>query len=1021
LELINPTNSEKRRYLIIMNMKPIPKKIYIIAMCFWWINATAQKTEILSNFDAKFHHALKLYNNKAYAGAQTHFIDISEKSTRYQNIKTEADYYDAMCAIKLDQDDAEEKVLQFVKDHPYSSKKERIYLNIGNYYFVNRKASHALKWYRKVNPALLSVDDNDELDYKMGYTMLVSNYLGDAKERFKKLLSSPRYGNDARYFYGYISYKQENYGEAEDNLTAVAEDAMYESKANYYLLDMAFKAGKFENAIQVGEKIFPTVEKKKKSDVAKIIGESYFNTEAYDKAIPYLKQYKGKDGKWNNTDYYYLGYAYYKQGEFDLAIQNFNKIIDGDTKIAQNAYYHLGECYLKANKKTEALNAFKNASEMAFDQEIANDAALNYAKLSYENGNPYKSVPNVLKDYLEKYPEGEKSGEIKELLITSYLHQQDYQGAINYLQKNKSPENDELANEVSLYRGIQLFNEKKYAKATPHFLIATKAENPIIKNKARYWMAETDHLQGNYKNALKGFMSVDNVEIDEVKTLNYNIGYANFKLKRYKDAITYFLKFLDQKTDDNDLNDDASNRLGDSYFATKQYTEAVIAYDNVIKQGGAGSDYALYQKAMSYGLSGRKEKKIIDLETLANDYTTSDLVDDALFQLAMTHTTSGNTVKANATYDTLLAQFPESSYAPSALLRQGLLYYNGNANEKALEKFKTVVANYPGTIEAKQAVTNARTVYVDMNRVDEYATWVKGVAFANVSDSDIDNTTYEAAENKFLDNNTSRAITGFNTYLDRFPNGLHALKAHFYLAQSYMKDEDSDSAMPHYEYVTNQPRNEFSEEALSKLAELYLEEENWDKGIALLQRLESEANHPQNLLFAQSNLMKGYYEKKDYTNAVAYAEKVLGKEKLDQVVEEDARIIIARSAIETGDFVTAEEYYTILDESASGELKAETLYYKAFFLHDFESYEDSNKEVQNLIANYSNYKYWGVKSYIIMAKNFYALKDAYQATYILENVVKNFTQFKDLVEEANNELNKIRNNEAKTNASINSK
>jgi TolA-binding protein len=33
--------------------------------------------------------------------------------------------------------------------------------------------------------------------------------------------------------------------------------------------------------------------------------------------------------KWNNTDYYQLGYAYYKQNDFENAISQFNKIING--------------------------------------------------------------------------------------------------------------------------------------------------------------------------------------------------------------------------------------------------------------------------------------------------------------------------------------------------------------------------------------------------------------------------------------------------------------------------------------------------------------------------------------------------------------------------------------------------------------------------------------------------------------------------------------------------------------------
>ena len=53
-----------------------------------------------------------------------------------------------------------------------------------------------------------------------------------------------------------------------------------------------------------------------------------------------------------------------------------------------------------------------------------------------------------------------------------------------------------------------------------------------------------------------------------------------------------------------------------------------------------------------------------------------------------------------------------------------------------------------------------------------------------------------------------------------------------------------------------------------------------------------------------------------------------------------------------------------------------------------------------------------------MAKNFYALKDAYQATYILESVTTNFTDYPDVVEEAKAELAVIKAAESKTNSSV---
>jgi hypothetical protein len=53
-----------------------------------------------------------------------------------------------------------------------------------------------------------------------------------------------------------------------------------------------------------------------------------------------------------------------------------------------------------------------------------------------------------------------------------------------------------------------------------------------------------------------------------------------------------------------------------------------------------------------------------------------------------------------------------------------------------------------------------------------------------------------------------------------------------------------------------------------------------------------------------------------------------------------------------------------------------------------------------------------------MAKNFYALGDAFQATYILESVISNFPDFDAVVQEATTELNTIKTKEAKTNSSI---
>ena len=302
--------------------------------------------------------------------------------------------------------------------------------------------------------------------------------------------------------------------------------------------------------------------------------------------------------------------------------------------------------------------------------------------------------------------------------------------------------------------------------------------------------------------------------------------------------------------------------------------------------------------------------------------------------------------------------------------------------------------------------------------MDEYAAWVRTLDFVEVTDADLDNATYQAAEKQYLDENVNDAIKQFNGYLNQFSNGLHATQAHFYLAQLYFKKDLKSNAEPHYAYVVSKSQSEFSEEALLRLSQIQLDKKDWNAAIPTLKRLEAEANFPQNSLFAQSNLMQSNYQLNNYNQAVAYAEKVLGNGNLDNKIRSDAHVIIARSAIKTNDAAKARTAYAQVETFATGETAAEALYYNAYFKNKDGLYAESNQVTQRLAKDYSGYKYYGAKGLVVMAKNFYALGDAFQATYILESVIKNFSNFEDVKTEAQTELNKIKTEEAKTNSSV---
>ena len=984
---------------------------------------SAQKSAIYTYDLKEFDKALALYNDKQYASAQLIFEHVKNNATT-EEVQSDCAYYIANCAIRTNKANADALMEKFVTDYPTSTKQNQAYIEVAQYFFEQGNYPKALLWFDKVDESYMSKSDSDKFNFQKGYAYFNAKKKKEATTYFNKVVNSPEFGSQAKYYLGFMAYEGDDYKEATKYFDEVSGEEKYKEKLSYYQADMNFKLGNFQKAIDLGQKAMSKSNELEKSELNKIIGESYFNLKQYDKAIPFLEQYAGKKGKWNNTDFYQLGYAYYERKDYEKAISQFNKIIEGKDFVAQNAYYHLGLSYLNTGKKQEALNAFKNASEMDFNAQIQEDAALNYAKVSYDIGNAYQTVPAILLDFLKKYPNNSSRSEVEKLLVDSYISTKNYKEALTLLEKNRSAENKAAYQKVLFYRGLELYNESNYQEAGKMFKSAiSEQKTPEFTARATFWKAETEYVTADFQNALLSYKQFAGLAAakttDEYKNINYNIGYTYFKLKEYDQAGNSFQAQIDNSKEDKVRLNDSYLRLGDCRFVNSKYTAANEAYAKAIEARGVDADYAQFQKAISYGFMSKNDKKIDELNNFLQMYKKSEYRDDALYELGNTYAAEKKNDQALKTYDQLISEYKNGAFTSKSILKQGLIYYNSDRDALALTKFKKVAAEFPKTPEALEAVSTARLIYVDSGKVDEYATWVRTLDFVAVTDAELDNDTYDAAFKQYSQNNSKLAITGFTGYINKFQTGLHLLEANFYLAQLYYAEGSETKSVANYQYVIDQPRSEFTEQSLMKLAQIYLKAKDCDKSIPVLKRLDDEADSSQNKSFAQANLMKCYYDKKDYDNSVVYADKVLQNTKADANVKADAQIIVARAAMQTGNEDKAKAAYAKLSATSKGELAAEALYYDAYFKTKEGKFDASNVSVQKLAKNYSAYKYYGAKSLVLMAKNFYGLKDSYQATYILDNVINNFTDYPDVVEEAKKELSAIKLEESKTNSSIN--
>lgn len=993
-----------------------PKTLFLLSFLMGTLLLTAQETQIYTYKDKAYLEALALYHDQQYQAAQLLFEKV-QRSTEQYHTQANSAYYAASAAIRLHQSGAEQQMEAFVAQYPTSPKRNMAYLEVADYYFDTGKYVYALKWYEKVAASSLSRAQRERLYFNKGYALYVSQKPQEAEQYFSKVSNSPKYGQQAEYYLGYIAYQQDHYAEASTRFSHITDPRLRQEMA-YYQADLLFKQANYKEAIALAQKRLPKAKPEEASELNKIIGESYFNLGNYQEALPFLKEYQGKP---NNTDYYRIGYCYYKEGAYENAIQQFNKIVDATDTLAQNAYHHLAACYLEMGKKSEALNAFRKASQMTFSPDLQKEALRHYARLSYEIGNPYEPVSQVLMAYLEKYPEDAYQAEFQELLVDSYVTSGNFKAALQQLEQYKKDTHTETYQKVAYYRGLELFTARDYIAALAHFSKSLQnATNQAFQAKALYWRAEAAYRLERYSAALKDFEQLQNLpaaqSLPQYPQLAYHLAYCYLKQKDYTRAISPLKDVVNTSALDKERLDDGYLRLGDSYFMTRNYQLAQSAYEKALQRNTAAQDYAAFQKAMCIGFLNDKDAKIKALQAFLPRYPQSAFQDDALFALANTYVAANRESDGLRTYTQLLREHPDSKLAPQALLQQGLVSYNTGRNPQALAKLQQVIRLYPNTPEAQQAVAAARGVYIDEGRPDEYAAWVRNLGFVTVADTELEQAIFETAQKKYAEGKTATALKWYKKYLETFPSGFHTPEVNFVLAQHYLLEGDKDKALPQYLEVIAQGNNQFVEQALVQVCKYYIAAQDYPSALPHLQQLERIAEVPQHKAFAQTKLMKAHYHQKKHGQTLAYAKKVLASSQTDAQTQGDAHFIMARTAIATQDTVLAQAAYQKVKETATGAQAAEAWYYDAYFKNKKQAYEASNVAVQTLVSTYPAYKEWSAKGLVVMAKNFYSLGDVFQATYILESAIANFSDYPTIVAEAQEVLSKIKAREAHRNA-----
>lgn len=978
------------------------KKIFIgQIICLFFIpviHVSAQKTATYSDPDHVYKLAYELYLKEKFSAARDKFEEYIAKNEANSLNKTNAQYYSAICSVELFHPDAEKKLFAFIHEYPENTNSRLAYFQLGRIYYKQKKYNNAIEWFEKTDVYFLKNEEIAEYYFKLGYSYYSKKQFDKASQAFRQILTTEsRYKTAANYYYGHVAYSNNNYTTALESFEKLKDSETFGSLVPYYIVQIYYEQGKYDEVISYAIPKLADEKLQNATDVKRIVAESYYKKGNYKEALNFFDDYRKNFPQPAREDYYQIGFCNYKLGNYASAATYFEKVVNVKDEIAQNAYYHLADCFIKSDNKQSARSSFQFASQMDFDKAIKEDALFNYAKLSYElNFQPV--AVKTFNEYIKNYPGTKKADEANELLAQVYLTTKNYKDALSALEKitAKSERAKAAYQKVSYYRGIEFYNDGDKDKAISLFTKAIVTNfDDNIQALAMYWKAEAFYSQNKFEDAVKQYrifiFNPKSVNVSLYNTANYGLAYSHFKQENYKEANDWFRKYTRNKaeTETNKYND-ALIRIADGFFMQHDNVNALSYYNDAISNNAKASDYCLFQKGMIHGIDGNMDAKASVMQQLVSKYPKSNYVDDAVYEQGSAYFALNRGKKAEEQFKTILASHKQSNYVKKAKLNIALIYYNDKQDEQALQLYKQVIKEYPSTPEAAEALVGVKNIYVNSGNPNSYFDYIKTVPFASVSSGAQDTITYEAAEQRYMRGDIENASKDFESYLNRFPSGSFITNAAFYKSECLYRLKNYDEALSGYEQIISLAKNVFTEKSLFKAAAINYFKKNFDKALEQYNRLEETADFKDNIIAAQVGQMRCNYKLGKFNSAGINAQKVLVQDKATAEQLNEAHLIYGKALLESHEYATAANEFKSLAKITNAEIGAESRFYLAYILFEQKSFKESQKKCFELINQTPSYDFWIAKSYILLADNYVALNDTFQAKHTLKSIIDNY-------------------------------
>ena len=931
--------------------------------------------------------AISLYEGGMYERAQTLFESLGNDA--------EARGYAVLCAATLQTPGYESLVEAYEADFPGARMADRIHYRMALNAFSKEDYEAASLEFMLVDPRALPEDELAEYTFKRAYSDFGRGDLANARRGMEEIQGMPfsDYTGPSRYALGYIAYAQKDFPQACTWFEQSAKDPRFADLSNYYLLECKFMQKDYRYVVENGIALYDSVPEERRPHLARILSESYLVMGDAKKARSYYDSILKEKPRMNRSDWFYAGSVLYAVEDWQGAVENFTMMTDRVDSLGQIANYQLGYAYIKTKNKVAAMDAFKDASVLAFDPAIQEDAYFNYAKLAFDLNHD----TSVFSDYIAKYNNKQKNDKIWSYQALAALYNRDYAGAVAAYDNVDDLTPDMRGNymKANYLRANQLISNGSWRDAVPMLRAAAyygDRRDPF-NQLARYWLAESYFNAGQFAQARATLTDLYNTSAldgrEEGKKIPYDIAYTHFRDGSWAEASKWFDKYL--REGNPAFARDAAVRRADCDFYRKDYKDAIAGYKQAIEAYGGATDdlYPWYQCGLAYGLTGAKNERIEVLSAVKEASPTTPWYSESLYELGRAYVAVNDEDDAIRAFKTLKGTTKDNTFAARALIELGMLSRNRGEAAQALDYYKQVVEQLADTGYAEDAMLAVESIYQSEGQADAYLAYAEKVgAVANKTDAEKETLYFNAGEQLYLAGNYGKALGSLETYRSKYPNGSRVEQTWFYTAECLRAMDKKEPACDAYAKVTG---GEFAEPAARALADLSYGMEKYGDAYDAYRKLQDVARIEGNVSAARIGAMRSAYRGHQWEEALAAADAVKGDKAATSDLLREADYVKAKASLARSDRDKAFSLFENLSRYPATDEGAEACFQLIQRSYDTGDFADVEKRVYKLAQEAPGQNYWLAKAFIVLGDSFAERDNLVQAKATFESVQNGYT------------------------------